>query len=101
VQYHLPIYDGKLMWLTFNFGMVKLQDTGKYNLATSGNMNPDGTTTVQNAMKQNRFIDGSIFFSLGPAAHIAVNYANYQMTYMDGTDSATNHRIMTAFYFFY
>ncbi|HXI56565.1 MAG TPA: hypothetical protein VNO55_10940 [Polyangia bacterium] len=101
LQYHLPIYDGKLMWLTFNFGMVKLQDTGKYNLASSGTMNPDGTTTVQNAMKENRFIDATIFFSLGPAAHIAVNYANYQMTYMDGADSATNHRIMTAFYFFF
>ncbi|MEA2696791.1 MAG: hypothetical protein QOI66_1062 [Myxococcales bacterium] len=101
LQYHLPVYDGKLLWFTGNFGMAKLQDTAKYNLAPTAAMNPMGTSVATNVMKSNLYFDGTIFASLGPAAHLAVNYANYKMKYMDDTSSAVNHRVMVALYFFF
>jgi hypothetical protein len=91
LQYHLPVYDGKLFWISGNFGMMKLMDTGSYNLMA----------TNATVMKSNQWIDGSFFASLGPAAHLAVNYATYQNTFYDGSKSARLQRVMVSTYMFF
>ncbi|HEY2900726.1 MAG TPA: hypothetical protein VGL59_09135 [Polyangia bacterium] len=90
-QYHLPVYDGKLLWLAANVGYMKLQDVGSYGIAANSPA----------VMKQDLWIDGSLFASLGPAAHVGVNYATYQNTFQDSSKSARLQRLMVALYFFF
>ncbi|HET6279813.1 MAG TPA: hypothetical protein VFH73_02565, partial [Polyangia bacterium] len=35
LQYHIPVYDGKLFWLTGNAGSATLQDVAKYGIAAT------------------------------------------------------------------
>jgi len=52
-------------------------------------------------LKQDLWIDGSFFVSLGQAAHVALNYATYQNTFQDDSKSARLQRVMFAMYFFF
>ena len=92
LQYHLPVYDGKLMWLSTNFGTMRLMDSASYGL----------TAMVRGSVvKSNMWNDGTLFVSLGPAAQIALNYVTYQVTFQDDSKSTRLQRIMYAMFFFF
>jgi hypothetical protein len=88
-QYHLPIYDGKLIWLSALYGQIKSS-----NIATV-DVPPEG------AFKKSEYMDASLWFGLGPAVQLGFMYMTMQSTYVDDRPSMKNHRGQGAFMFFF
>ena len=89
LQYHLPIYSGKLIWISALYGQITSS-----NIATVD-------VPIEGGFKKSVYMDASLWFGLGPAVQLGFMYMTMQNTYIDGSLSLKNHRGQGAFMFFY
>jgi hypothetical protein len=89
LQYHLPIYDGKLVWISALYGQITSSNIGSVSAPPEG------------AFKKLVYEDASLWFGLGPAVQLGFMYMTMQNTYVDDRPSMKNHRGQGAFMFFF
>jgi len=89
LQYHFPIYQGKLMWFSAAYGQIKSSNIGTVAAPPEG------------AFKKLVYMDASLWFGLGPAVQLGFMYMTMQNTYVDDRLSMKNHRGQGAFMFFF
>jgi hypothetical protein len=89
LQYHLPIYDGKLIWISAAYGQVSSSNIANVDVPIEG------------GFKKLVYMDGSLWFGLGPNVQLGFMYMTMQNTYLDESLSLRNHRGQGAFMFFF
>lgn len=89
-QYHLPVADGKKLWLSGTFGLLKSSNSVEL-------------TPIQGrpfVFDQAQYFDVNLWWGITPAAQVGVSYQRTQQTFGDGV-KAHNDRGQGAFYFFF
>jgi hypothetical protein len=89
-QYHLPIADGKKLWVSGTFGMLK-------------SSNSVSLTPIQGrpfVFDKAQYFDVNLWWGITPAVQVGVSYQRTQQTFGDGV-KAHNDRGQGAFYFFF
>jgi hypothetical protein len=89
LQYHLPIANGKLMWVSAAYGQVSSSNIG------------DVDVPIEGGFKKLVYEDASLWFGLGPNVQLGFMYMTMQNTYLDDSKSLRNHRGQGAFMFFF
>jgi hypothetical protein len=89
-HYHLPIADGKRLWLSGTYALIKSN-------------NAVSLTPIQGrpfVWDRGQYFDVNLWWGITPAAQIGLSYQRTQQTFGDGV-TAHNNRGEGAFYLFF
>jgi hypothetical protein len=89
LQYHLPIYEGKLLWISALYGQVTSSNIATVDLPPEAVFN------------KSTYFDSTLWVGLGPAVQLGFMYQTMQNTYLEGDKSVRNNRGQGAFIFFF
>jgi hypothetical protein len=89
-HYHLPIADGKRLWLSGTYSLVK----------SSNALSLTPTEGRAFVWDRGQYFDVNLWWGVTPAAQVGVSFERTQQTFGDGT-VAHNDRGEGAFYFFF